>query len=274
MISRSQQPIRETLPVPVVPPMKPPEPSAIRSRPPIQEEKTGTYRNLRFQHRSEGSESQATSPLAPTSTPTTAEVERLSTWENLDNPAVGAGGSAGDAGDAAQDPTGTAPGKSPSVSEPRLRVGPEAAEAPASIRPITSARRCRVLLAVASEAVTEAYLPVLRALQAAVVQVRDGAALKQALHERGAFDLVLTDSGLPGNTGLGILAGMRLAGKKPPFVIVQSIHQQLLRVVVGGGERGALSTRVVNDLALVELAEQLTGCHEAPASSRRAQGSL
>ncbi|MGC4067762.1 MAG: hypothetical protein QM784_24550, partial [Polyangiaceae bacterium] len=55
-----------------------------------------------------------------------------------------------------------------------------------------------------------------------------------------------------------------------PFVIVQSIHQQLVRVVVGGGTSGVLSSRVVNELALVELVEELLGLYEAQSSSRRA----
>lgn len=127
----------------------------------------------------------------------------------------------------------------------------------------------RVLLAVASDSVMVALLPVLRVLDAAIVKVEDGAALEQALRERGDFDLVLSDSHLPGGTGLGILAGMRRFGHRTPFIIVQSIHERLVRVVVGGGTGGVLSTRVVNDLALIELAEGLLASNDAPSSSRR-----
>jgi CheY-like chemotaxis protein len=136
-------------------------------------------------------------------------------------------------------------------------------------KPVVAARHPRLLLAVASEDVMYALLPVIRALGAAVVKVEDGAALEHALRVRGPFDVVLSDSHLPGGTGLGVLAGLRRAGHLTPFVIVQSIHQQLVRVVVGGGNGGVLSNRVVNDLALVELVEDLLGPHDAPTSSRR-----
>lgn len=155
-------------------------------------------------------------------------------------------------------------------SESRLR-NTLSSEEVSQTRPIVAVRHRRILLAVVSETVTFALLPIIRALDAAVVQVVDGAAFEQALRERGTFDLVLCDSRLPGGTGLGILAGLRRAGHQTPFVIVQSIHQHLVRVVVGGGSGGILSTRVVNDLALIELAEGLLGAQEAPASSRRPQ---
>lgn len=145
------------------------------------------------------------------------------------------------------------------------------AEAKGMARPVVAVRHHRILLAVASDLVVAAFLPIIRALDAAVVKVEDGAALERALSCRGPFDLVLSDAALPGATGLGILAGQRRSGHRPPFVIVQSIHEQLVRVVVGGGSRGVLATRVVNDMALIELAEDLLGLHDSPASSRRPQ---
>jgi CheY-like chemotaxis protein len=125
-----------------------------------------------------------------------------------------------------------------------------------------------LLLAVASEEVTFALSPIIRALDAAVVQVADGAALERALRSRGHFDLVLSDARLPGGTGLGVLAGLRRSGHLTPFVIVQSVHQQLVRVAIGGGTSGVLSSRVVNELALVELVEELL--YESQTPSRRA----
>jgi len=146
-------------------------------------------------------------------------------------------------------------------SESRLR----------SARPVTNVAHQRILLATGSPEVELALLPIIRALDARIVQVRDAAGLRKALQERGTFDLVLSDSHLPGGTGLGILAIARQSGKRTPFIIVQSVHQRLIRVAAGGGARSVLSTRVVNDVALIELAEDLLGIHDAPASSRRSQ---
>lgn len=136
---------------------------------------------------------------------------------------------------------------------------------------VAGIRHQRVLLAAGSPEVELAVLPIIRALDARVVQVKDTAGLAKALRERGSFDLVLSDSRLPGGTGLGILAIAHQCGQRPPFIIVQSVHQSLIRVAVGGGARGVLATRVVNDVALIELAEELLGLHDAPSSSRRPQ---
>jgi CheY-like chemotaxis protein len=125
------------------------------------------------------------------------------------------------------------------------------------------------LLAAASAEVELAVLPIIRALDARVLQVKDAAGLAKALHQGGSFDLVLSDSRLPGGTGLGILAIARQSGQRSPFIIVQSVHQSLIRVVVGGGNRSVLASRVVNDVALIELVEELLGLHDAPASSRQ-----
>lgn len=158
------------------------------------------------------------------------------------------------------------PERAISCSEARLVP---ARPVPVQGEPVAGARRQRILLAAASAEVEVAVLPIIRALDARVVQVKDAAGLTRALHDRGSFDLVLSDSRLPGGTGLGILAIARQSGQKPPFIIVQSVHQSLIRVAVGGGSRGVLATRVVNDVALIELAEELLGLHEVPASSQQ-----
>lgn len=134
--------------------------------------------------------------------------------------------------------------------------------------PAAGVRHQRILLAASSAEVELAVLPIIRALDARVVQVKDAAGLAKALRQRGSFDLVLSDSHLPGGTGLGILATARQCGQRSPFIIVQSVHQSLIRVVVGGGNRSVLATRVVNDVALIELAEELLGLHDVPASTR------
>lgn len=135
--------------------------------------------------------------------------------------------------------------------------------------PTAGTQHHRILLATGSRDAELAVSSIIRALNARVVQVKDAHELGRALRERGAFDLVLSDSHLSGGTGLGILALARQNGRMPPFIIVQSVHQSLVRVAIGGGARGVLATRVVNDVALIELAEDLLGLHDAPASSRR-----
>jgi CheY-like chemotaxis protein len=196
-------------------------------------------------------------PFALSDTPTSLSDERTGTFRRKAHP---------------DSPLSEVPLTLATPSEPRLRVRAEGVHStplPDVPRPPVAVRR-RLLLAVASEEVTFALLPIIRALDAAVVQVADGAALERALRSRGHFDLVLSDARLPGGTGLGVLAGLRRAGHFTPFVIVQSIHQQLVRVAVGGGTTGVLSSRVVNELALVELVEELLGLYEAPSSVRRA----
>jgi CheY-like chemotaxis protein len=148
-------------------------------------------------------------------------------------------------------------------SESRLRSTPSASQF-SQTQSENSNRHRRILLAVASPTVTLALSPIIRALNAAVVQVVDGTTLELALRERGPFDLVLCDARLPGGTGLGILAGLRRLGHKTPFVIVQSIHQNLVRIVVGGSNGGVLCSRVVNELALVELSQSLLGLDASP----------
>jgi CheY-like chemotaxis protein len=137
---------------------------------------------------------------------------------------------------------------------------------PFGLRPGVAVKHRRVLLAAASDDVTYALLPVIRTLDAAVVKVDDGAALEHALLKRGPFELVLTDSRLSGGTGLGILAGTHCSGQRTPFIIVQSIREHLVRVLIGGGSGGVLSTRVVSKLALVELAEELVETHAVSSS--------
>jgi CheY-like chemotaxis protein len=128
--------------------------------------------------------------------------------------------------------------------------------------------RRRVLLAVSGESRSSVFLPVVRRLDAAIVQVSDGVRLRQVLLEQGPFDLLLSDARLAGENGVSMLASLRRDGLDLPFVIVQSVHQNLVRIATGGGKGRVLSTRVVGEVALVELVENLLDSLEAPASCR------
>jgi hypothetical protein len=94
-------------------------------------------------------------------------------------------------------------------------------------------------------------------LGAIVVTVLTGPDLARELGDPEPFDLVLGESNLRGGSGLSLLARTRLRGSGTPFILVQSFHQNLMRILVGGGSRGVLGSRVVNEPALFELAEEL-----------------
>lgn len=99
--------------------------------------------------------------------------------------------------------------------------------------------------------------PVLAPLGARVVEAKDGVELEQLLERQGPFDLVITSSQLPLQSGLSVLARVRGRGVATPFVVVTSVHQFLLRVFVSDAEGTVLSSRVVDGDNLRTLASNL-----------------
>jgi hypothetical protein len=90
-----------------------------------------------------------------------------------------------------------------------------------------------------------------------VVSVSRGSDLTEQLCEEGPFDLVIGESNLEGGSGLSLLARTHIRGCGAPFILVQSFHQSLMRILVGGAGSGVLGSRVVNEPALFELAVEL-----------------
>jgi CheY-like chemotaxis protein len=99
--------------------------------------------------------------------------------------------------------------------------------------------------------------PVLEPLGARLHEAKDGSELESLLEREGPFDLVITSSQLPQQSGLQVLARARARGVVTPFVVVTSIHQFLLRVFVSDAEGTVLSSRVVDGDNLRTLASNL-----------------
>lgn len=115
----------------------------------------------------------------------------------------------------------------------------------------------RIVIAEADERTREWLRPVLLPLGGRVVEAADGAELERLLDSDGPFDLVITSSQLPIQSGLSVLARARSRGVSTPFVVVTSVHANMLRVFVSDAEGTVLSSRVVDADNLRTLAMNL-----------------
>ncbi len=129
--------------------------------------------------------------------------------------------------------------------------------------PAALERRPRVLLAYGSELVRAAFLPVIRMLSAHREEAASATEFERQLTHGGPFDLVLAESHFDRVSVLGLLTGTRLVGSCVPFILVQSFHGNLMRVLIGGTGRAVLGLRVINEPALFELAQELVDSHNA-----------
>jgi len=145
----------------------------------------------------------------------------------------------------------------PSISEPIFGRDTASVGGPRSVRFRSSDRRPKVLLATTRPWVKRVIEPVLLGLSVEYQKASDGQAIAEALLEKHRYHLVVADVALPKSSGLSVMASARSQGHKVPFVIVQSSHDNLLRVVIGGGPQGVLTTRVVNESRLAELFRSL-----------------
>ncbi len=109
----------------------------------------------------------------------------------------------------------------------------------------------------------------LRDLSADVDETDSGQHLEDLLRGSGPFDLVITDAQLPVRSGLQVLARCRTDGVRTPFIVIQSVHQLLLRVFVSDAEGTVLSSRMVDGDNLASLAGNLIEQGDGPASGRR-----
>ncbi len=130
--------------------------------------------------------------------------------------------------------------------------------------------RPHVLVACSSGQIWNALAPVVRSLNASICYLADTDRLEDVLTREGPFDLVLGESLGTGRSGLGAVAWARRGGRALPFIMIQSVHESLMRVIVGGGRNGVLTTRVVNDCALAEMASELLSTAPASPSTRSA----
>jgi len=97
-------------------------------------------------------------------------------------------------------------------------------------------------------------------------EVGDGTQLNTLLVDEGPFDLVISHAAFPGSRGLEVLTKARGRGDETPFILVQSLHQNFVRITIGGGQHSIVSTRLVNVVGLVDLVRQIL--FERPAKPR------
>ena len=74
---------------------------------------------------------------------------------------------------------------------------------------------------------------------------------------RAAHRPTTSHAALPGSRGLEVLTKARERGDDTPFILVQSLHQNFVRITIGGGQHSIVSTRLVNLVALVDLVRQI-----------------
>lgn len=147
------------------------------------------------------------------------------------------------------------------------RVNPAGDQNPESGRiegPVSGGRRSgpaprnfRIVLAEADEKIRDWLRRPLARLTGNVREATTGVELEALLREDGPFDLVITSSQLPGQSGLQVLARLRARGESTPFIVVTSIHESLMRVFVSDAEGTVLSSRMVDPQNLVALASSL-----------------
>jgi CheY-like chemotaxis protein len=128
----------------------------------------------------------------------------------------------------------------------------------------------RLLLARTDDAMRSILAPLQDAIGPVVIdEVTDGIQLDEALQNNGPYALVISQAMLPGARGLEVLAKARERGDNTPFVLIQSIHQNFVRITIGGGPNTIISTRLVNTVALLDLVQQIVCPREVPTAPRR-----
>jgi CheY-like chemotaxis protein len=114
-----------------------------------------------------------------------------------------------------------------------------------------------VLVAEPLSEIRQAWRELLLQTGARVYEVSSGQGLLSALGEH-SFDLVVGTTELPGTSGLQVLAEARARGISTPFILSQSGHGELIRVVISEGCTGTvLGTRVLDLDGLLETAKRL-----------------
>ncbi len=137
------------------------------------------------------------------------------------------------------------------------RCGSEA-KATSDWGPIAKPDAPRLLLACQDEAIRLVLLPLFDTLGAiSIHEASDGNQLEHLLLHHGPFDLVMSQAALPGSRGLEVLTKARERGDETPFVLIQSVHQNFVRITIGGGLNSIVSTRLVNVVALLDLVRQI-----------------
>lgn len=119
------------------------------------------------------------------------------------------------------------------------------------------ARRPRVIIADHDPRGCAILKPALGHIGAEIVELTNGTELEHALEGEIPYDLVIVSSRLRVRSGLEVLTRARARGDKTPFIVVTSIHQNLLQVQINDGGSAVLASRVVDADNLIVLAATL-----------------
>jgi DNA-binding NtrC family response regulator len=115
----------------------------------------------------------------------------------------------------------------------------------------------RVIIADESPAMRQWYAAGLARLSGDVEECENGLQLIARLAEERPFDLVVASKWLPGISGAQILAILRTAEARVPFVLVSPFCDGSVRVLVDRLPDAALVDDPLDAVALVEAAESL-----------------
>ena len=118
-------------------------------------------------------------------------------------------------------------------------------------------QRRKILLAAPDPSERHQLDATLASLDADIYETLTGDELEQTLRQHGPFDLVVTSSQLPQQSGLQVLARLRQGGVSTPFLVLTASPGRSTRVFVSDGADQVLSSRVVDGKGLVRLAASL-----------------
>lgn len=104
----------------------------------------------------------------------------------------------------------------------------------------------RILLADADSQNRESLRSRLMPLVSELREATSGEELESALMADGPFHCVLASARLPEPSALQVLARVRRHGVRTPFIVVTSVHGNLLRIFVSDAEGTVLSSRMVD----------------------------
>ena len=111
----------------------------------------------------------------------------------------------------------------------------------------------RLLRAEADRAARGLLLPWLSELGTDIEEVRDGNQLEKALLSGARYHLVIASARLPEPSALQVLARVRRNGVTTPFIVVTSVHGNMLRIFMSDSEGTVLSSRMVDGQNLASL---------------------
>jgi len=121
------------------------------------------------------------------------------------------------------------------------------------------ARAPRLLLAESDRPARALLLPWLEGLSAEIEEAHDGSSLEAKLVAGPRYHLVIASARLPEPSALQVLARVRRKGITTPFIVITSVHGNMLRIFMSDSEGTVLSSRMVDGHNLASLITELSG---------------